>query len=76
MITAMQDCTNTLKRVGLHLRLLLQGTKTVSQRQSEPTTLIAQESNTCGCGKDTCQIGNSADACSPHKQFIVMEDIA
>lgn len=75
MITTMQDCVNTLKRVGSQLRVLLQGDGPTCQCQSEQVAATVQESSTCGCGKDTCQIGNSADACSP-KQFIVVEDIA
>lgn len=71
MITTMQDCVNTLKRVGSQLRVLLQGDGSTCQCKSEQVAATVQENSTCGCGNDACQIGDSATACMPPKAVTV-----
>ena len=75
MITTIQDCVNTLKRVGSELRVLLQGDGSTCECQSEQVAATVQASSTCGCGNDACQIGDSVTASTPPKAVTIERQV-
>jgi hypothetical protein len=65
----LQDCKAELVRIGRTLKQMLQvESQTHHNLQQDQSTPI--QSSTCGCGQDSCQIGNGPNTCKPHSQPI------
>lgn len=64
----LRKCRNDLTRIGQSLSQLLNAEPQGCGCHTQTTVSAASANVTCGCGQDTCQIGDSANACQPRSQ--------
>jgi hypothetical protein len=64
LVAVIRDYENTLKRIRRQLGTFLKNAAVECQRARKDVAM-------CGCGKDTCQIGNGPGACKPESHMLV-----
>lgn len=70
-MNAVQECIGQLKRMGQALRVNLLMTTQECQCESLRVETTVPQVSTCGCGQDTCQIGDSLKVCQPQSYPLI-----
>jgi hypothetical protein len=70
-MNVLQDCKDELARLGRAINAVLLNSGQACQCDSKPSETTVQNTSTCDCGQDACQIGADPGACKPRNHVTI-----